>query len=263
MAGQPPKKGSWGDWAIIEPKPNQRRITCSFCAFYQDDGSCSIHPIVISEVGYSYWRQCSFFLLDDEHDTHDFRDLVNRVKRYDSPYQPYNEKLYNSLCKKRDGESYHKKDLRNITINIQAKNTQAIDCYYVRKETCSGDFICNNHSSLLFQQICRHCPQYIREVFMVKGKKMSRCEFEALSEKDTSSHVCKKEMATHTRAKKKTQKTPKGKAGNQKKSNPTGEKQKLVAKPNVDCKYCISTKCIILQNTCTRGGVGCLFFKPK
>lgn len=171
MAGQPPKKGSWGDWAIIEPKPNQRRITCSFCAFYQDDGSCSIHPIVISEVGYSYWRQCSFFLLDDEHDTHDFRDLVNRVKRYDSPYQPYNEKLYNSLCKKRDGESYHKKDLRNITINIQAKNTQAIDCYYVRKETCSGDFICNNHSSLLFQQICRHCPQYIREVFMVKGKK--------------------------------------------------------------------------------------------
>lgn len=34
----------------------KKRLSCSNCWHYDPDGSCSIKPIVIAEVGYNYWR---------------------------------------------------------------------------------------------------------------------------------------------------------------------------------------------------------------
>lgn len=276
MAGQPPKKGSWGDWAVIEPRPNKRRITCSFCSFYQDDKSCSIHPIVVSNVGYDYWRQCSYFLLDDEHDTCSFRDLVNRVKKYDSPYQVYNDELYKSLCKRRDGVSKPKIRVHDTKVEDSKAENTAMDCYYLKNDTHPENMICTNRFSLLFNSICKKCPQYQREVYIVKGIKMSRREYEAITDKNTLPQVSRKEVNFETRQNKGASKSV---TGTQKKSNTINRKtrsdpmSKTNTKPhktqgvekvlysNDNCKYCINTKCSILQGTCTRGGLGCLFFK--
>ena len=64
MSGKP-HKGSWGDRYIIEPRPNQKRITCNCCKHYNNDGSCNVRPIVISEVGYDYWKHCKNFYLSE------------------------------------------------------------------------------------------------------------------------------------------------------------------------------------------------------
>lgn len=85
MSGKP-HKGSWGNGYIIEQKPNQKRITCNFCKYYNDDGSCKVKPIVVSEVGYDYWKYCNAFYLSDWHNTIENRDRVARGKKVRSTY---------------------------------------------------------------------------------------------------------------------------------------------------------------------------------
>nr|DAY84890.1 MAG TPA: transcription elongation factor GreA [Caudoviricetes sp.] len=85
MSGKP-HKGSWGDRYIIEPRPNQKRITCNFCKNYNKDGSCNVQPIVISEVGYDYWKYCKSFYLSEDHSTSQNRGYVARNKKVRSTY---------------------------------------------------------------------------------------------------------------------------------------------------------------------------------
>ena len=81
-----PHKGSWGDSYIIEPRQNKKRITCNFCGNYNQDGSCNVKPIVISEVGYDYWKYCKSFYLSQEYNTPENQEYVERNKKVKSIY---------------------------------------------------------------------------------------------------------------------------------------------------------------------------------
>ena len=61
LGGRKPMKGSLGTSFIIEKIPAQKRISCSSCINYCLDGSCSIKPVVFSEVGYDMYKNCKNF----------------------------------------------------------------------------------------------------------------------------------------------------------------------------------------------------------
>lgn len=59
MAGQPVKRGNWGDWATIEHTPRSEKRCCGGCIHYcYEDDSCKVRPIVVYEVGSDFWRTC-------------------------------------------------------------------------------------------------------------------------------------------------------------------------------------------------------------
>lgn len=59
MAGQPVKRGNWGDWAVIERKPFQGALTCGDCVHFDPtDNTCTVRPIHAYDVGRFYWRRC-------------------------------------------------------------------------------------------------------------------------------------------------------------------------------------------------------------
>lgn len=84
--GTTPHKGSWGDRYVIEPRPNEKRITCNFCKSYNKDGSCNAKPIVIAEVGYDYWKHCKDFYLSEEYVTPENKEYMLRNKKVRSTY---------------------------------------------------------------------------------------------------------------------------------------------------------------------------------
>lgn len=59
MAGQPVKRGNWGDWAVIERSPRFKHNCCGGCVNYCYDGdSCNVFPIAGYEIGANFWRTC-------------------------------------------------------------------------------------------------------------------------------------------------------------------------------------------------------------
>ena len=78
--GDPVKRWNWGNWATIQPSPNKKRITCFWCAFYQEDNSCEKQPIVISEIKPDYWKICDYFRLDSAYDTPENRKHVLTIR---------------------------------------------------------------------------------------------------------------------------------------------------------------------------------------
>lgn len=59
MAGQPVKRGNWGDWAVIERTPRSKKRCCGGCVHYRyEDDSCDVRPIVVYEVGADFWKTC-------------------------------------------------------------------------------------------------------------------------------------------------------------------------------------------------------------
>lgn len=59
MAGQPVKRGNWGDWATIEHTPRSEKRCCGGCIHYcYEDDSCKVRPIVVYEVGADFWKTC-------------------------------------------------------------------------------------------------------------------------------------------------------------------------------------------------------------
>lgn len=71
-----------------------------------------VKPIVISEVGYDYWKHCNEFSLGDDYDTPKNRAAVDRVKRTNSPYNQQDSK-------KTQKELPQKKTHKAITRGIQ------------------------------------------------------------------------------------------------------------------------------------------------
>lgn len=59
-------KGSLGTSFIIEKVPAQRKLSCSKCIYFDTDGSCNKLSIVISEVGYDYFKHCKYFDREDK-----------------------------------------------------------------------------------------------------------------------------------------------------------------------------------------------------
>lgn len=80
IGGRRPKKGSLGTSFIIEKIPGLKRITCSNCINYNHDKSCNIKYVLMSEIGYDYWKQCDQFDLSTQYDTEDNRELANRTR---------------------------------------------------------------------------------------------------------------------------------------------------------------------------------------
>lgn len=71
-------KGSWGDGFIIEKsKEPRRKVSCSDCKYYCDDGSCMKEPVMIAEVGYDNWKICRSFMLHG--DVQNFKDKKDQV----------------------------------------------------------------------------------------------------------------------------------------------------------------------------------------
>lgn len=59
MAGQPVKRGNWGDWAVIERSPRFKHNCCGGCVNYcYEDDSCNVFPIAGYEIGANFWRTC-------------------------------------------------------------------------------------------------------------------------------------------------------------------------------------------------------------
>ena len=81
VRGRKPKKGSLGTSFIIEKIPGLKRISCSNCINYNMDKSCNIKHVLMSEIGYDYWKQCDKFDLSNEFDTEENRALAERTRK--------------------------------------------------------------------------------------------------------------------------------------------------------------------------------------
>ena len=88
IGGRKPKKGSLGTSFIIEKIPGLKRISCSNCINYNVDKSCDVKHVLMSEIGYDYWKQCNQFELSNEFDTEENRALAERTrKRIEKTYK--------------------------------------------------------------------------------------------------------------------------------------------------------------------------------
>ena len=81
IRGRKPKKGSLGTSFIIEKIPGLKRISCSNCINYNMDKSCDVKHVLMSEIGYDYWKQCNQFELSNEFDTEENRALAERTRK--------------------------------------------------------------------------------------------------------------------------------------------------------------------------------------
>lgn len=81
IGGKKAKRGSLGTSIIVEKIPGLKRITCSNCTYYNSDNSCSSKPVLISEIGYDYWKQCNSFSLNDKYDSEENRAIVQRNRK--------------------------------------------------------------------------------------------------------------------------------------------------------------------------------------
>lgn len=73
-----PSKGWMGAPHHIE-RAFRGEKSCASCIYFEsDDGSCSIHPIVINEVGYNYYKNCKEFERRQE------RYNKNKTGKYDN-----------------------------------------------------------------------------------------------------------------------------------------------------------------------------------
>lgn len=84
IGGKKAKRGSVGTSIIVEKIPGLKRITCSNCTYYNSDNSCSAKPVLISEIGYDYWKQCNSFSLNDKYDSEENREIVQRNRKIKS-----------------------------------------------------------------------------------------------------------------------------------------------------------------------------------
>lgn len=74
-------KGSLGTSFIIEKVPAQRKLSCAKCIYFNTDGSCNKLPIVISDVGYDYFRYCKHFDREDKPKKQGTKKATGRGKK--------------------------------------------------------------------------------------------------------------------------------------------------------------------------------------
>ena len=118
IRGRKPKKGSLGTSFIIEKIPGLKRISCSNCINYNVDKSCDVKHVLMSEIGYDYWKQCNQFELSNEFDTEENRALAERTRKRI-------EKTYKIDKNKQDKK---RKSRGNSVKVIKVKNVTTIAC---------------------------------------------------------------------------------------------------------------------------------------
>ena len=132
MANQPIKPGSWGDWAVIEHKPKDAH-SCEACIHYCSDGSCSIYPVVIKEVGFNYWKLCD---------------------RYETDTQE------NSLQKRK----------QNHASSYTYQPKYCPECKFAEYSSDTKEFCCNHEKSPNYMKRCKQCLLYMPEQDRFKQK---------------------------------------------------------------------------------------------
>lgn len=138
MASFTSHKGSWGDRYIIEQPKNKRVITCSDCTNYCEDGSCMVQPIVISEVGYNYWRHCKKFVLASDSITEERSAYVKRIKGLEAIEQikvkAVNQKISSNQMNSNQSDAldalYYKNIVQpNDKVRVMRIEDHAVSCF--------------------------------------------------------------------------------------------------------------------------------------
>lgn len=81
-----PRRGNWGDWAVIDlPPAEKKHVSCYACKYYyREDGSCIKTSIIPRKDGNkNAWKYCTYFELDSEYMTYPFMETVRSVKGND------------------------------------------------------------------------------------------------------------------------------------------------------------------------------------
>ena len=140
MSGTPTKKGNWGTWAVIDNPPPRAGTRCGGCIHYNEDGSCSVLPILIREVGRDFWKKCKKYTKT--------RKTNNSVSKQVS-VEKHSEASYEPICKHEDTDG------RCTLWNSGLSRCDPERCVYKNKDkqkkrTClSCDFAAVGQSSIL------------------------------------------------------------------------------------------------------------------
>ena len=110
-----PMKGSLGTAFIIEKVPAQRKLSCAKCIYFDPDGSCNKLRIVISEVGYDYFKHCKHFNREDK----PTKKGVQKEQTKDSTKVKHNSKVSDKPIKGIKINSYV--ELHDVTFKENVK----------------------------------------------------------------------------------------------------------------------------------------------
>lgn len=80
-----PKRGNWGDWAVIDlPKLAVEKASCLTCIHYiEEDGSCAKTPIIPRIDGKERWKKCKHFQLSPEYMNYSIKQQIIGVRGRD------------------------------------------------------------------------------------------------------------------------------------------------------------------------------------
>lgn len=131
-----PMKGSIGTSFIIEKIPATRKMSCSKCIYYQGDGSCMKKPIVLSEVGYDFYKNCKDFTLPNiKSKVNKESAIETRVTRTVRSSKAKETRLVNNIRKL----LYEKYNYNHVSKKINLSRLEALKLYEKHYPVYTGD----------------------------------------------------------------------------------------------------------------------------
>lgn len=131
-----PMKGSIGTSFIIEKIPATRKMSCSKCIYYQGDGSCIKKPIVLSEVGYDFYKNCKDFTLPNiKSKVNKESAIETRVTRTVRSSKAKETRLVNNIRKL----LYEKYNYNHVSKEINLSRLEALKLYEKHYPVYTGD----------------------------------------------------------------------------------------------------------------------------
>ena len=131
-----PMKGSIGTSFIIEKIPATRKMSCSKCIYYQGDGSCMKKPIVLSEVGYDFYKNCKDFTLPNiKSKVNKESAIETRVTRTVRSSKAKETRLVNNIRKL----LYEKYNYNHVSKEINLSRLEALKIYEKHYPVYTGD----------------------------------------------------------------------------------------------------------------------------
>lgn len=131
-----PMKGSIGTSFIIEKIPATRKMSCSKCIYYQGDGSCIKKPIVLSEVGYDFYKNCKDFTLPNiKSKVNKESAIETRVTRTVRSSKAKETRLVNNIRKL----LYEKYNYNHVSKKINLSRLEALKLYEKHYPVYTGD----------------------------------------------------------------------------------------------------------------------------
>lgn len=129
-------KGSIGTSFIIEKIPATRKMSCSKCIYYQGDGSCMKKPIVLSEVGYDFYKNCKDFTLPNiKSKVNKESAIETRVTRTVRSSKAKETRLVNNIRKL----LYEKYNYNHVSKEINLSRLEALKLYEKHYPVYTGD----------------------------------------------------------------------------------------------------------------------------